>query len=150
MNSLSLSKSIVERGGKGFVELSVAEKPLPTESELEDDQLLVAIEAAPINPSDIGPIFAPSYGGIGRFDGIELTTDAAGRSVAVLPVPDKTFAGMKGTRAVGRAVKLGNEGAGRVILAGKSAAAQRLKGKLVAAMGMGGSYAQHGSARHQR
>jgi hypothetical protein len=25
-------------------------------------QVLVAIEAAPINPSDIGPLFAPSHG----------------------------------------------------------------------------------------
>ena len=28
------------------------------------------LEASPINPSDIGPLFAPSYGGIGRFAGV--------------------------------------------------------------------------------
>ena len=44
---------------------------LPTESDLKDDQVLIKVLAAPINPSDIGPLFAPSYGGIGRFDGIE-------------------------------------------------------------------------------
>jgi NADPH2:quinone reductase len=147
MTSLHLAKSVVERGGKGFVEFKVVEKPLPTEAGLKDDQLLIAIEAAPINPSDIGPIFAPSYGGIGRFQGIDLTTDAAGRSVAALPVPEKTFVGMKGTPMVGRQVRLGNEGAGRVIGAGKGAAAQALKGKMVAAMGMGGSYSQHAICR---
>ena len=44
---------------------------------------------------------------------------------------------------MGRPARAGNEGAGRVVGAGKGAAAQALKGKLVAAMGMGGSYAQH-------
>jgi NADPH:quinone reductase-like Zn-dependent oxidoreductase len=48
---------------------------------------------------------------------------------------------MKGV--IGKGQRVGNEGAGRVIGAGKGARAQALKGKLVAAMGMGGSYAQH-------
>ena len=43
-------------------------------ADLRDSQVLIAIEAAPINPSDIGPIFTPSYGGIGRFDGLQLST----------------------------------------------------------------------------
>eukprot|EP01047_Picozoa_sp_COSAG01_P047180 COSAG01_NODE_4484_length_4983_cov_9.058149_3_plen_359_part_00 len=101
------------------------------------------MEAAPINPSDIGPLFAPSYGGIGRFDGIRHSVDAAGRAQTALPVPDRTFQRLRGGRGVGRPARAGNEGAGRVVGAGKGAAAQALKGKLVAAMGMGGSYAQH-------
>lgn len=105
--------------------------------------MLVAIEAAPINPSDIGPIFMPSHGGIGRFGGALSSADDAGRVVTALPVPDRAFAGMKGTKIVGRASRLGNEGAGLVIGAGKGAHAQSLMGKMVAAMGMGGSYSQH-------
>jgi hypothetical protein len=103
------------------------------------------IEAAPINPSDIGPLFAPSHGGIGRFDGVLTSIDAAERPVTALPVPDRTFAKMKGV--VGKGQRVGNEGAGRVVGAGKGARAQALKGKLVAAMGMGGSYAQHAVVR---
>ena len=116
---------------------------MPSEAELKDDEVLVAIEAAPINPSDIGPLFAPSYGGIGRFDGVETGTDDAGRATTALPVPDKTFAAVKDTPMMGRATRVGNEGAGRVVGAGSSPAAQALKGKLVACMGMGGSYSQH-------
>jgi NADPH2:quinone reductase len=105
--------------------------------------VLVAIEAAPINPSDIGPLFAPSYGGIGRFDGIQKGVDANGRVTTALPLPDRTWAAMKGSKAVGRPNRVGNECAGRVIGAGPGAAAQALKGKVVAAMGTGGSYSQH-------
>ena len=91
---------------------NIAEADVP--SELKDDEVLVAIEAAPINPSDIGPLFAPSYGGIGRFDGVETGTDDAGRATTALPVPDKTFAAVKDTPMMGRATRVGNEGAGRV------------------------------------
>lgn len=106
-------------------------------------QVLVAIEAAPINPSDIGPLFAPSYGGIGRWEGMQTGVDANGRATTSLPLPDRTWAAMQGTKAIGRPNRVGNEGAGRVIGAGKGTAAQALKGKIVAAMGMGGSYSQH-------
>lgn len=143
MSSLQVTRTIIEKDGKGFLQFNVAEKPLPDESKLADDQVLVAIEAAPINPSDIGPLFVPSYGGIGRFDGAVSSVDAAGRKAVALPLPDKTFNAMKGTKAVGRATRVGNEGAGHVVLAGKGAEAQSLRGKLVSVVGMGGTYGQH-------
>jgi NADPH:quinone reductase-like Zn-dependent oxidoreductase len=143
MTSLRVTKTVVERDGKGFVEFNIVEKDIPKESDLGDDQVLIAIEAAPINPSDIGPLFAPSHAAIGRFDGAVSSSDVAGRVVTALPLPDRTFHVMKGSSTVGRATRVGNEGAGRVIGAGKGAYAQSLKGKLVAAMGFGGSYGQH-------
>lgn len=142
MSSLCVTRTLVEKDGKGFLEFNIAEQSLPKETDLADDEVLVAIEAAPINPSDIGPLFMPSRGGIGRFEGALCSSDAKGRVVTALPVPDKAFNAIKGGTAMGRAVRVGNEGAGHVIAAGKSDAAQRLKGKLVASMGMG-SYRQH-------
>ena len=104
---------------------------------------MIAVEAAPINPSDIGPLFMPSHGGIGRFDGAVRSRDEKGRAVTSLPIPERGFAGLKGGKMIGRGTRVGNEGAGTVIAAGKGARAQALKGKMVAAMGMGGSYGQH-------
>ena len=143
MTTVHFTRTIVDRGGKGFVELALAEVALPRAAELRDSQVLIAIEAAPINPSDIGPIFAPSYGGIGRFDGLQLSTDAAGRAVVALPIADKTFARMAGGKLVGRVERRGNEGAGRVVAAGRGAAAQALVGRLVACIGTRSTYGQH-------
>ena len=140
MTSLQVTRFITNEGTLKF---EVSESSLPTESDLKDDQVLIKVLAAPINPSDIGPLFAPSYGGIGRFDGIETSKDSNGRVTTSLPIPKRTFKGMQGSKMIGRKNKVGNEGAGRVIAAGKGAKAQALKGKLVACMGMGGSYSQH-------
>lgn len=141
MSALAVTRTLVETNGKGFLEFNVAESAIPDESTLKDDEVLVAIEAAPINPSDIGPLFMPSHGGIGRFDGAVVSTDAKGRVSTALPVPEKSFKAMK--KAHGRPGRVGNEGAGHVVAAGKGAKAQSLKGKLVAVMGAGGTYAQY-------
>ena len=141
--SLSITRTLVEKDGKGFVEFNVAERPLPAAADLKGNQVLVAVEAAPINPSDIGPLFAPSHAAIGRFDGAVLSVDGAGRTVCALPVRGRTFGRMRGTKMVGRATRVGNEGAGRVVAAGASAEAQALMGKLVAVMGTRGTYGQH-------
>ena len=106
-------------------------------------QVLIAIEAAPINPSDIGPLFAPTYGGIGRFDGYERTIDSSSRVTASLPVPAKTFEKIKKSKKLGRSSRVGNEGAGRVVAAGKSPFAQCLVGKLVGCLRGGATFGQH-------
>jgi len=142
MKSLSVTRKIIEKDGKGVLEFGITESPIPSESNLKDDQVIVAIEAAPINPSDIGPLFAPSYGGIGRFDGTTSSLDAAGHTITALPIHDKTFRATPASM-IGKAMRVGNEGAGHVVAAGKGERAQSLKGKLVACMGMGGSYGQH-------
>ena len=150
----------------GFLEFKITEVPVPEQKDLKDDEVLVRIEAvsptvtastlsifqlthslfssqAPINPSDIGPLFAPTYGAIGRFDGTITGQDKYGRSVTSIPIPEKTMKVLKSSKIIGRNVRVGNEGAGRVIAAGGGVIAQSLRGKLVACMGMGGSYAQH-------
>lgn len=142
MSSLCVTRTFVEQDGKGFLQFNVAERPIPKEVDLKDDEVLIAIEAAPINPSDIGPLFAPSYGGIGKFDGTITAVDAAGRISTSLPLPEKTTKSLP-RDAFGKARRVGNEGAGRVIGAGKGVRAQSLKGKLVATCPTGGSYAQH-------
>ena len=146
-SSLALHRTIT---AEGRLEFSIADSPLPRADELKDDEVLIRVEAAPINPSDIGPLFSPSYGGIGRFDGYRRWTDAAGRAAASLPIPKKTWERMRGSAAVGRAVRVGNEGAGRVVAAGRGAAAQALMGKLVSAIALGASYGQHAVAQVRR
>jgi NADPH:quinone reductase len=97
-------------------------------------EVLVRVEAAPINPSDLGLLLA----------GADVTAAAAGgtadRPVITAPLAD---AAMRGLRArVGIPMAVGNEGAGTVVAAGSSAAAAALLGKTVAAAG-GGMYAQY-------
>src|SRR6476469_625934 len=106
------------------VELSLAEAEVP---EPGPDQVIIRVEAAPINPSDLGLLLA----------GADVTQAAYGgtqdRPVVTAPLPP------------GAARPAGNEGAGTVVAAGSSEAAQALAGKLVAVAG-GGMYAQYRQA----
>jgi NADPH:quinone reductase len=97
------------------------------------DEVTVAVEAAPINPSDLGLLFA----------GADLTaavvSGPSDRPVVTAPIP---HAAMRALSArVGVPMPVGNEGAGTVVAAGTSAAAQALLGKTVAVAG-GSMYAQ--------
>jgi NADPH:quinone reductase len=98
------------------------------------NEVLVRIEAAPINPSDLGLLLA----------GADHTAAQAGgtadRPVTTAPLPD---AAMRAMRArVGEPMPVGNEGAGTVVATGSSEAARSLLGKTVAAAG-GAMYAQY-------
>ena len=42
---------------EGILELSLADVPIP---EPQDDEVVVRVEAAPINPSDLGLLFGPA------------------------------------------------------------------------------------------
>jgi NADPH2:quinone reductase len=98
------------------------------------DEVLIRVEAAPVNPSDLGLLLA----------GADLTTaSAAGtpqRPVITAPIPDAAMRGL--TARIGKPLPAGNEGAGTVVAAGSSQAAQRLLGKKVAAAG-GAMYSQY-------
>jgi hypothetical protein len=61
------------------------------------------------------------------------------RPIVTAPIPDAAMRGLAGR--VGAPLPVGNEGAGTVVAAGRSAAAQALPGKVVAAAG-GGMYSQ--------
>jgi NADPH2:quinone reductase len=128
MRALELRTVVTE---SGTVELSLADidvpEPLPHEVQIR-------VEAAPINPSDLGLLLA----------GADPAAVAAGgtsdRPVVTAPLPPaarRAFAGR-----VGVSMPAGNEGAGTVVAAGSNPEAQALLGKCVAAAG-GGMYAQY-------
>ena len=96
-------------------------------------EVIVAVEAAPINPSDLGLLFA----------GADMTAAAqsgsAERPVVTAPIPHAAMRALSGR--VGTPMPVGNEGAGTVVAAGTSAAARALLGRTVAVAG-GAMYAQ--------
>lgn len=103
-------------------------------SEPGPDEVVIRVEAAPLNPSDMGLLFA------GADMGAAVASGSAERPVVTAPIPDAAMRGLAGR--VGTPLPVGNEGAGTVVAAGESAAAQALLGKVVAAAG-GGMYSQY-------
>ncbi|MGP4714234.1 MULTISPECIES: zinc-binding dehydrogenase [unclassified Psychrobacter] len=99
-----------------------------------DDEVVVRIEAAPLNPSDLAILFSVA----------DMSTAAQSgddqNPVITADVPAKFMPAVK-TR-VGKDTPVGNEGAGTVVAAGSSPAAQALMGKTVAVIG-GGTYRQY-------
>ena len=115
---------------EGRLELSLTDVELP---EPADQEVIVRIEAAPINPSDLGQMFGVADMGTVRASG-------RGADVAVIAdVADGQMPMLAGR--VGMRMPVGSEGAGVVVAAGSSDAAQALLGKTVAALG-GGMYSQ--------
>ncbi len=115
----------------GTLELSLARIDFP---EPGPDQVLVKVEATPINPSDLGLLLGPA-------DMTSFKTSGSGESVKVTAkVPAAALPGLA-TR-LGESMPVGNEGAGTVVKAGSSEAAQALKGKTVSMVG-GAMYAQY-------
>ena len=114
----------------GTLEVSLAEVDVPTPSA---DEVVVRIEATPINPSDLGTLFGPAD--ISAASNI----DNDGQVTLSAPVP----AGLQASVAarLERPLPVGNEGAGTVVAAGSNANAQALLGKTVAMLG-GEMYAQ--------
>ncbi len=113
------------------VELSLEDVDVPAP---EPHQVVVRVEAAPINPSDLGLMLA----------GADLTQAAASgtpdQPALTAPLPP---AAARAARArVGQSLPVGNEGAGTVVAAGASAAAQALLGQVVAVAG-GAMYSQY-------
>jgi NADPH:quinone reductase-like Zn-dependent oxidoreductase len=115
----------------GELELSLVKLAVP---EPAPDEIVVKIEATPINPSDLGLLIGPA-------DVTTLRSVGSGDSVVVTAnVPEVAMRGM--AARVGQSLPAGNEGAGRVIAAGSSPEAQALMGKLVAILG-GELYARY-------
>ncbi|WP_372627922.1 zinc-binding dehydrogenase [Arsukibacterium sp.] len=104
------------------------------------DEVVIRIEAAPLNPSDLAVMFSAADMTTAKQSGTEQ------HPVITADVPAKAMSAVK-TR-VGKAVSVGNEGAGTVIAAGTSAGAQALLGKTVAVIG-GGTYRQYLCAKVQ-
>ena len=102
-----------------------------TAPELSANEVLVRVEAAPINPSDLGQLFGPA----------DLSTlrpgGTADRPTVTASIPPSHMAGVAGR--VDAPLTAGNEGAGRVVKAGADVSS--LLGRVVAARG--GMYAQY-------
>ncbi|MEX0783077.1 MAG: zinc-binding dehydrogenase [Dehalococcoidia bacterium] len=116
---------------EGALELSLVSVPTPRPGA---DEVVVRVEASPLNPSDLGLLFG----------GADMTTaKATGTSespVITAPVPPAVMQAMAGR--VGQSLPVGNEGAGVVIEAGSSPMAQGLVGKTVGILG-GAMYSQY-------
>lgn len=114
---------------QGQLEISLKEvdvaKPKPHE-------VVVRIEAAPINPSDMWPMFGPA-----NLAQAELN---ANKDLLTAPVHKAMLARI--ASRLDQTLPIGNEGAGTVIAAGESDAAQALLGKTVGILS-GATYTQY-------
>jgi NADPH:quinone reductase-like Zn-dependent oxidoreductase len=129
-NSTGLQlRSLIRKSGE--LEVSLAGVPIPEPAE---DEILVRVEASPLNPSDLGLLFGAA----------DMTTATAsgGKDAPVIraKVPEAAMKAMAGR--LDEAMPVGNEGAGVVIKTGSSDAAKAMMGKTVAMIG-GAMYAQY-------
>ncbi len=119
----------------GILELSLLTVETPTPSR---DEVTIRVEAAPINPSDLG-LF------VGAADMSTAKASGSGAdAIVTATVPDRLMRAMAGR--VDESMPVGNEGAGTVIAAGSSDAAQALMGRVVAGVG-GAMYSQYRTLR---
>ena len=129
-------RSLIRSNGE--LEVSLRDLPIP---EPAADEVLVRIEATPINPSDLGLLFGAADMSTAKVTGVPA------RPVLNARVPEKLMKAMAGR--IDESMPVGNEGAGVVIKAGSSAAAQALLGRTVAVIG-GAMYAQHRSIKAEQ
>ncbi len=113
-------RSLVTAAQAVQLSLEDVEVPVP-----ETGQVVVRVEAAPINPSDLGLLFA----------GADMTQATAGGTAArpLVTAPLPPAAARSAATRVGQSLPVGNEGAGTVVAVGASGAAQALLGKVVPA-----------------
>ena len=116
---------------QGTLELSLQEVSVPGPGA---DEVLVRVEAAPINPSDLGLLVA----------GADMTTakveGTPERPVVTAPLGEGALKAL--SARVDESLAVGNEGAGTVVAAGSSPAAQALLGRTVGVAG-GAMYSQY-------
>lgn len=122
-------RSLIKKSGE--LELSLAKVKIP---EPAADEIVVRVEGAPINPSDLGLL-------IGAADMTTAKSSGSGDSTVVTAtVPQPLMRAMAGR--LDDSMPVGNEGAGVVVAAGSSSRAQSMMGKMVAMIG-GAMYAQY-------
>jgi NADPH:quinone reductase-like Zn-dependent oxidoreductase len=122
-------RSLIKSSGE--LEISLVSVPTP---EPGPDEVVVRIEASPINPSDLGLLVGAADMSAAKASG---TKDAP---VITAKVPEAAMKAMAGR--LDESMPVGNEGAGVVIKTGSSDAAKALMGKTVAMIG-GAMYAQY-------
>jgi len=122
-------QSLVKKSGE--LEVSLARVPVPAP---KADEVLVRVEATPLNPSDLGLLFGAADMSTARVSG------SASQPVITARIPQDRMQAMAGR--VDQPMPVGNEGAGVVVAAGDAPEAQALMGKTVAILG-GAMYAQY-------
>lgn len=122
-------RSLVDESGE--LRLELVETDIPP---LASDDVLVQVEASPLNPSDQGLLFGAADLSSGRAAG------SPARPRYVANIPPARMPSMQGR--IGDSMAVGNEGAGTVIATGASAQAGALRGRKVAVFG-GGLYARY-------
>jgi len=108
----------------GTLEIGIAESERPIPG---DDEVLIRVEATPINPSDLGLLIGPG----------DINTLRVEDSKIIMDVPGAIMGAMK--PRLNKPMPVGNEGSGIVIEAGANA--QELIGKVVSVVG--GMYSQY-------
>jgi NADPH:quinone reductase-like Zn-dependent oxidoreductase len=126
-------RSLIKAGGE--LELSLAKVPVGKPG---SDEVVIRVEASPINPSDLGLLLGPADIGSAKVSG------SAEAPVVTAQVPPAFLKAVAGR--LDESLPVGNEGAGVVVGAGDSEAAQALLGKTVAVFG-GAMYAQYRTVR---
>ncbi len=122
-------RSLIKKSGE--LEISLASVPVP---EPGPDEVVVRVEASPINPSDLGLL-------VGAADmSTAKATGTRDLPVVTAKVPEAAMKAMAGR--LEQSMPVGNEGAGVVIKTGSSDAAKALMGRTVAMIG-GAMYAQY-------
>lgn len=116
----------------GTLELSLHDVEIPAPGA---DEVVVRVEASPVNPSDLG-LLIPAAADMAA----ATVAGTPERPVVTAPLREGALAGM--AARVGDSLPVGNEGAGTVVAAGTSPAAQALLGKTVGIAG-GAMYAQY-------
>src|SRR5690349_23274852 len=122
-------RSLIKKSGE--LELSLMKVPTP---EPGADQVVVRVEATPINPSDLGLLTGAADLSTAKVSGSKELP------VVTAKVPDAGMRAMAGR--LDESMPVGNEGAGVVVKTGSSDAAKALMGKTVSMIG-GAMYAQY-------
>jgi NADPH2:quinone reductase len=125
-------RSLIRKSGELEVSLATVDVLPPAPNEV-----VVRIEASPLNPSDLGLLFGPADMSSAR------QTGTADRPRIQADVPQAAMAAIAGR--IEQSLPIGNEGAGTIVAAGTSKAAHDLLGKTVALVG-GAMYAQYRTA----
>lgn len=112
---------------EGILELSLEQVPTPSP---KPEEVVVRVDASPINPSDLGLLLAAA----------DLSTIKQVGAVTTALIAPEVMRAM--SARLGQSLPVGNEGAGVVVAAGSAPAAQALLGKTVSMIG-GAMYANY-------
>src|SRR5262245_64072370 len=122
-------RSLLKKSGE--LELSLVSIPTPEPAE---DEVVVRVEATPINPSDLGLLIGPADMSAAQVGGSKDSP------VITAKMPEAAMRMM--AARLDQSLPVGNEGAGTVVRTGASDAAKALMGKTVSMIG-GAMYSQY-------